>query len=250
MATLSFNPFIIGILRNAQVILARTKDTAKLIPDRYASKVRVMLETAMVDELLASPVRPDTDESNNALRVIYTGRLVAFKNFSAALNAIARAKDKGLNLHFVVVGDGPLRSSLEALSRKLGIAEQVEFRGPLSHDEVFVALRNSDVYLFPSLREGGVWSLMEAMSIGLPTICVNTSGMEVITDDTSAIRIEPASQQQMIEDFAQALGQLARSPSQRRQLGDNARKRIEEHFLWRHKGDFMISLFEELEKTA
>jgi glycosyltransferase involved in cell wall biosynthesis len=100
------------------------------------------------------------------------------------------------------------------------------------------------------LKEGGVWSLMEAMSMGLPSICVKTSGMEVITDDTSAIRVEPVSQQQMIEDFASALEQLAKSPALRRQLGDNARKRIKEHFLWRHKGEFMASLFDKLEHTA
>jgi glycosyltransferase involved in cell wall biosynthesis len=251
MATMPLNPFIFGILRRSRLILTRTENTAGLIPPRYASKVHVVLETAMADDLLdRRPARNGSDDAGGVLRVIYTGRLVALKNVAAAIHAVAHATANCTCLRLVIIGDGPLRPELQLLAKKLNIAEKVEFRGTVPQAEVIDALANSDVYLFPSLKEGGVWSLMEAMSMGLPSICVKTSGMEVITDDTSAIRIEPVSQQQMIEDFASALEQLAKSPALRRQLGDNARKRIKEHFLWRHKGEFMASLFDKLEHTA
>jgi glycosyltransferase involved in cell wall biosynthesis len=250
MSTVSFNPFLICIIHRARVVLARTEDTARLVPACYSSKVRVVLETAMTDDMLAQSVLPRIDKTNKVLRIIYTGRLVALKNFATVLHAIAHVIDQGIKLRLVIVGDGPLRSSLEALSNRLRITGHIEFRGAVSQTEVFNELRNSDIYLFPSLKEGGVWSLMEAMAFGLPTICINASGMQVITDDLSAIRIEPISQQQMIDEFAKALVRLAQSPSLRRELGNNARCRIEKHFLWHHKGDFMASLFEELEHTT
>lgn len=249
MATLPVNPLIMGIVRRAKVILARTEVTAKLIPAHHAGKVRVVLETAVADDLLSVGIRERVGTAG-PLRVIYTGRLVALKNVAAAIHAIARARARGANLEFVIVGNGPLRETLKALAERLGIAEFVTFLGSVSQAEVIEQLGKSDVYLFPSLKEGGVWSLMEAMSTGLPTVCVDTSGMAVITDETSAIRVAPDSQEQMIAGFTQALVDLAQSPELRRRLGTNARKRIEDHFRWHHKAEFMQALFDELERPA
>lgn len=250
MATLPINPLIMKIVRRSRFILARTEDTAQLIPVRYREKVKVVLETGITEDFLSSYIYTLRDRTEERLRVIYTGRLVAFKNVATAIHAVARAKDRGCHLHFVVVGDGPLRKSLQALANELGLSTEIEFRGSISQSKVIEELHHSDVYLFPSLREGGAWSLMEAMSVGLPVICVKTSGMAVMTSERTAIRVEPVSQEYMIDQFAQALIDLAKSPALRRELGENARKRIEEHFRWYHKGEFMRDLFKELESAS
>lgn len=248
MATVPVNPFLLGPLRRAKVILTRTEDTARVIPRPYSHKVRVVLETAIADDFLARTRRLPTHIKQDSLRVIYTGRLVALKNVASAIHSIAHAKTHGVDVKFVIVGDGPLRESLEGLVVRLGVEGQVIFLGSISQTEVIEELVKSDVYLYPSLKEGGVWSLMEAMSVGLPIVCVNTSGMAVITDENSAIRVSPDSQGQMIADFARALVELAQSPELRRNLGANARKRIEGHFRWHHKAEFMRGLFDELER--
>jgi glycosyltransferase involved in cell wall biosynthesis len=54
----------------------------------------------------------------------------------------------------------------------------------------------------------------------------------------------------MIVGFTEALVELSRSPERRLQLGQNARRRIEQHFRWGHKGDFMRDLFSELDRSA
>lgn len=247
MSTVRINPFVIRPIRNARFVLVRTEDTARLIPLAYSNKVRVVLETAVSDDLLVRPALPRDLAHSGPLRVIYTGRLVALKNVPAALHAVARAKGAGANIELVLVGDGPERQNLELLASLLGIKDNVQFRGAISHEQVIVELQRSDVYLFPSLKEGGVWSLMEAMSVSLPVICVNTSGMAIITDDSSAIRVEPVSQEHLIASFTEALLALACAPEHRLQLGQNARARIEKHFRWNHKGVLMREIFEELE---
>lgn len=247
MATFSVNPIVMDIVKRSEIILARTGDTARLIPASYSRKVRVVLETAISEDLLSEQVRNQPKVEAGPLRVVFTGRLVAFKNVAAAISAVALAAQRGLRLNLVIVGDGPLRKELENLTRSLGIESLVDFRGAVPQVEVISELHKSDVYLFPSLREGGVWSLMEAMSVGLPVICVKTSGMELITDDASAIRIEPVSQEIMVDGFAQALLGLGNSPEWRRQLGENARNRIEENFRWQHKAEFMQTLLSEID---
>jgi glycosyltransferase involved in cell wall biosynthesis len=249
MATMGINPLFMGVLRSAQVILARTSDTAAILPTRYAGKVRVVLETAVADEWLAKPpVRPAAECVVGPVHVIYTGRLVAFKNVAVAILALSLARKKGVDLRLSIVGDGPQRPALQALAEAEGIGGLVTFTGMVTQAQVLAGLQDSDIYLLPSLREGGVWSLMEAMALGLPVVCVNTSGMAVIADAESAILVEPHSQQQMIDDFADALIALAKSPERREQLGRKARQRIETHFRWQHKGEFMQALFTELER--
>lgn len=91
---------------------------------------------------------------------------------------------------------------------------------------------------------------MEAMSVGLPVVCLNTSGMSIITDEASAIRVKPLSQEQIIDGFAQALVALANSPECCRQMGESTQTRMQKHFCWNHKGDFMRVLLNELEKHS
>lgn len=242
MRTISFNPLIMPVIKRSKFIIARTDDTAKLIPKKYSHKVSVMLETAISDDLLIKKNIAHSNNKQNILRVIYTGRLIAIKNVAAALRAVAKAKDKGISLSFVIVGDGPLRATLVSLANELGISQVVEFKGKLTPDQVLEELSSSDVYLFPSLKEGGVWSLMEAMAVGLPVVCVNSSGMSVITDEKSAIRVNPSSQNTMVEEFANALVYLSQYSSIRKKLGQAAKERIEENFNWRQKGRFFERL--------
>jgi glycosyltransferase involved in cell wall biosynthesis len=234
-------------MRRSKIILARTGDTAKALPNRYAHKVKVVLETAIAEELYSTSIPPIKEDGTDVLQVVYTGRLIALKNVSAAILAVARAIDRGVKLRLLIVGGGPLRHELETLSNRMGIKDSVEFWGVVSQAEAVEALRSSDMYLFPSLKEGGSWSLMEAMAVGLPTICVNASGMAVITDENSAIRVDPISREQLIDGFAEALVELARFPGKRKYLGENAHKRIQEDFQWANKRKFMEALLDELE---
>lgn len=110
-------------------------------------------------------------------------------------------------------------------------------------------LEQSDIFLFPSLREGGSWSLMEAMAIGLPVICLNWSGMAISTDDSCAIRLPVTNPEQMPKDIADAIMRLVENPDLRRKMGDAGRERIRQVFNWDAKGEFMENLFEELENS-
>ncbi|MBK6006673.1 glycosyltransferase [Ramlibacter ginsenosidimutans] len=250
IATIGLNPLLMGVIRRARLILARTDETARLIPDAYSEKVRVVLETSMADDILASTMRTEARSNAPDLRVIYTGRLIPLKNLALGIRAVAMARRHGAGVRLTVVGDGPLRKSLEKLAHDEGIAEFVDFLGNMPQADVLASLRESDAYLFPSLKEGGVWSLMEAMAASLPVVCVDGSGMSVITDETCAIRVVPTSEEAMMQGFVDALLRLAESPQLRIQLGTNGRRRIEEQFRWEHKRQFMAAVFRDIEHVA
>ena len=77
---------------------------------------------------------------------------------------------------YQMVGDGN-RERLEKIISDLGVEDQVEFMGVMTHERVFEWLDSIDIYIQPSRQEGLPRALIEAMSRGLPCIGARTGGI-------------------------------------------------------------------------
>jgi glycosyltransferase involved in cell wall biosynthesis len=245
--TASINPLIICPAQAAQAIISRTEDSKNIFPRNFQHKITVMLETGISGEILRK-YKPLTFEKNPVeIRAVYSGRLVSFKNVKSALLALAAIQPTHPHVCLTIVGDGPQRNSLQTLTTRLGLQSRVNFMGSVSQFDAIQVLQKSHIFFFPSLREGGTWSLIEAMAVGLPVICMDTTGMHVITDESCALRIPPTSPEDTVNRMAEALVKLADSAELRRSLGENGRRRIEQNFLWSQKGEFVAALMSELQ---
>jgi L-malate glycosyltransferase len=103
------------------------------------------------------------------------GRLSEVKQVDLFLNAIALAKKSHPNITAVVVGDGPDRQALEALSRTLGLSSNVTFAGWQSN--VADWLRNSKIFVLTSSSEGLSQALIQALICGLPAVVSNVGDL-------------------------------------------------------------------------
>lgn len=159
--------------------------------------------------------------------VLCVGRLTPAKGQHLLLEAIARLRDSGEKVQLVLVGDGPDRASLEAVSRKLHLEEIVTFRGALNQDEVKSAYSDCDAFVLPSFAEGIPVVLMEAMSFGLPCVSSRVAGIpELITDGETGFLTAPSD----VDDLVARLRLLIRDPSLRRRLGSKGRARVSEAY--------------------
>jgi glycosyltransferase involved in cell wall biosynthesis len=113
------------------------------------------------------------------LRLVAVGSMEHLsKAQDAAIEALARCRAEGLDARLTLVGDGRYRPSLEALTRSLGLASEVEFRGALAAGEpVRRALDEADVFVLPSRQEGLPRAMIEAMARGLPAIGSTAGGI-------------------------------------------------------------------------
>lgn len=105
----------------------------------------------------------------NALVVGHVGRFHEAKNHTFMMDIAAEVIRKEPSVYFLLVGDGPLRPSIEAKASKLGILEHVIFAG-LRSDVPQVMKSAMDIFLMPSLYEGLPLVGMEAQAAGLPCI--------------------------------------------------------------------------------
>ena len=244
MNALSFmHPGVMFAAYRAKVILARTPNTARAIPNCFRAKVQTILETAMEDSVFEHKCVYQLND--DVVRMITTGRLLPNKNIVTAVKSLEYIP-KDYRVKLTIIGSGYQRREIEETAKRIGRSQDVVIIDELPREEVLAAVEKSDIFLFPSLREGGSWSLMEAMAIGLPVICLDWAGMAIITDDNCAIRIPVSNPEQMPKDMAAAIITLIKNPGLREAMGKAGRNRIKEVYNWETKGLFVEQLFNSL----
>lgn len=146
-----------------------------------------------------------------------------------------------------VVGDGPQKDELESLSRQLGLADRVVFRGPVDRAEVRRLLAAADAFVLPSRYEGMSNSALEALEAGLPVLLSRCGGIDSYVDDSVAWMCEPDDEGSL---FA-ALCQMLDAPAvQLLAMGQRARMLVEQNFEIGSVGRRNAALFAEVAKSV
>jgi len=163
------------------------------------------------------------DSTTAGLSVLSVGRLVDRKGYAVLLHAARRLRDAGIDVRAIVVGDGPERDRLRALAEELGIATAVEFAGAVGQDEIRRFYERADVFCTPGFAEGVPVVLMEAMAMGLPVVATRVMGVpELVEDGVSGKLVSPG----RADLLAEAIGELAAGPAERRRLGEAGRLKV------------------------
>ncbi|MCU0611188.1 MAG: glycosyltransferase family 4 protein [Candidatus Eisenbacteria bacterium] len=175
------------------------------------------------------------------MHVAFSGVLRQDKRVDLLLEAVARITAKAPRLRVVIAGDGPERSSLQALARSLGVDDRVSWLGWV--EDVSSMLRKTDVFVLPS--DPGVETLsmaaLEAMAVGLPVVATRVGSMEdVVTRDTG-ILIDAGD----IAGLSDALLLLYGNPLMRKTLGLAGRERQRSHYSATLLPLRMLSLLED-----
>ena len=128
------------------------------------------------DILLKSGHTPNFSQPNQTgYRLVGLGRLSYVKGFDLLLDAISIAvNDYGLDIRLTIVGDGQERAALEAKARRNNITERVVFAG--AQPNPYPYLKEADLFVCPSRKEGFNIAILEAMALGLPVVAVKSAG--------------------------------------------------------------------------
>ena len=109
-------------------------------------------------------------------------RLGPQKGLHILVDAIAMIVPERPDLRVIVLGEGPLRASLEARTVALGIAANIEFAGVASSDAVRQHMTDSRAFVLPSFAEGLPVVLMEALALRRPVITTWVAGIPELVD--------------------------------------------------------------------
>jgi glycosyltransferase involved in cell wall biosynthesis len=134
-------------------------------------------------------------------------------------------REQGMDVFFVIVGDGPERNNLKALALSLGIEDRVRFAGFRPNARDF--LRIFDAFVLPSIHEGTPMALLEAMHEGIPCVATNVGGIpEILENGQCGIMVPPKSP----TELARACGMVLQNGYQRDSLVKRAYERVLRHY--------------------
>lgn len=176
-------------------------------------------------------------------RIVCVGRMWPEKGLEFALDAFARMKPSDPRLRLVLYGDGPERPALEARARQLGIDGKVDFTGWIRPGAVGEILNTATVLLMPSRAEALSLAGLEAAMMARPIVAARVGGLcELIEDGVTGLLVDPEDP----DAFAAAMTSLLDDPQRAIRMGEAARRRVRDRFVWSHCVDSYHRVYEYL----
>jgi len=171
---------------------------------------------------------PNFGHRNTETRIACIGRLISNKGPQYFVEAAPIILHKFPSTKFLIIGEGPLLSSLHSRVKELGVKDHFQFLGAVPKLSTF--LRDCDVYVRPSLTEGMPLTVLEAMACGIPTVATRIEGAaEILTHGDTGFLVEPKN----VDQLAFYISKLVGDPELRSRMGKRARESVENHNDWK-----------------
>ena len=238
------DPFFIISQKKAKAILVCNKESFAKIPKKWQKKTYFFPVNGISKEDLDLLSRKKK-KSENKFKVLSAGKLLPIEGFSLAIKAFKVFSDKVKNAELEIIGDGPELLPLKNLAQQLKIQDKIKFKKWLPRDEFLKELVDCDVFLFPSLRDGGGQVVIEAMAASKPVICLDLAGPGFHIKEEWGVKIKPTFPERAIKEIAKALEKLYTNESLRIQLGKRARERVENFYHLDKLGERLFKIYQE-----
>jgi len=182
--------------------------------------------------------------------VISAGRFVPLKGFDLSIRSFAQfmkfiaPTDKN-KCELLLVGSGPEEKKLKMLAEDLKISAYVKFISWIERDALMEKFKSASVFLFPS-HEGAGMVVAEAMSFGLPVICLDNEGPGQFINKNCGIAVPHNTYTSTINGLAHALISLFVLPEKKMEMGKAARRQFELTFHWDRRGEELQKIYAAL----
>lgn len=202
-------------------LVAVSRDCASISSAASLRKMSIVLNGADIERFTARRADPARAGS----RAVCIARLASAKDPDTLVRAarIVRAADPTFELD--LVGDGPLRSSVEQLIMALDLRASVHVCGAI--EDVRDRLQQAAVFVMSSISEGTPLAVIEAMAAGLPVVATPVGGVaDLVVPGVTGLLVPPRSP----EALATAILTLLRNPDARREMGTQGLRRAADLF--------------------
>jgi len=201
--------------------------------------------TFSLDKLqIGAQVRQGLGCATDHLLVCAVGRLSPEKGHGFLLAAFREVVAAVPEARLVLVGDGPLRSRLQAQAARWSLSDHVIFAGYRNDVEAIIAA--SDLLVMSSLREGFGDPIIEAMALCKPVIASRVGGMvEIVRDEETGLLVPSGDP----DTLALAMIKLLKDPQAREQMGLQGRQVALREFSVQRLADDLAKLYNEVIST-
>jgi glycosyltransferase involved in cell wall biosynthesis len=240
-----FQPILYRLLKRCSVIIATSPNyiaTSRVLKD-FRDRCQVIPygipveQFQLPDQTLVDRIR----EKHGDRLVLSVGRLVYYKGFEYLIRAMVKVRGR-----LLIIGDGPLRRSLEQLAIDCGVADRVVFLGEVQNEDTIPYYHATDLFALASIARSEAFGIvqLEAMACGKPV--VNTwldSGVPFVSlDEVSGLTVLPMDS----DALAGTINVLLDDPELRAKYGASARVRVREKFALEVMTRRMLQLYAQV----
>ncbi len=200
--------------RHADLILCKTEITRQALPERARRKAILFTDVA-TDVSAASSISSGTPNASPADKAagaptefITVGRMDAWRGFDLAVEAVARVAKEGKKVRLTIVGGGKGLVRLQNKIKELKIEQMVTLTGLVEMEEYQRLMQRADVVVNPALKEGAVTVSFDAMAMGKPLICIDTTGFTRYFDESFSIVVPRTGRNDVVNNLAKAMMEL------------------------------------------
>lgn len=248
MADLGSDDLLREICDAAEFVAVETEYSRGLMAQRCPGSAHKIYRVYNGMNLTNFPRPATATREAGPIEILSTGRLVAFKGFDYLIEACEQLRERGVEFRCEIIGDGPLRETLQRQIDDLRLGARVTLQGALPQDRVLEKLQGCDVFALASTVDDAGASdvfptvILEAMASARPVVSTTVAGIaEAVLDKETGLLV-PAGESGL---FADALELLCRNNHLRARYGLAGRQRIEEHFQIETTVRPLIDLFEK-----
>lgn len=230
------------LFERASLLLAASTELAERLEELGAPREKLVVHRLGIDlnHFAYAERRGET------MKGLMVGRMVEKKGMVYGLEAFARLRKARPDAELALIGDGPLRDSLETKASELGLGASVRFLGAVDAAGVQAAMQAADFFMAPSVetasgdRESGTLVVKEACATGLPVVATLHGGIPEIVDDEVTGYLVP---ERDVDALAERLITLAKDPALRLRLGREGRRKMEREYDTRARNEALEARF-------
>ena len=239
-----FRPFQRKFLTRASRILVGSPQLADTSPVLQPFRERIVVVPYGVDpaDWNERPAMADAiRERFPGPLLVFLGRMVHYKGIDLLIEAM-----RGIDATCLLIGDGPKRGELEALTAKEAIRHKILFLGEIADDERAAYFHAADIFVLPSRTRAEAFgiSMLQAMACGTPAISTElgtgTSWLNVNNETGIVVRPNDA------QALSGAIKSLLAEPTRRAEMGWAAAERVRQYFTRYSMLESLASLYASL----
>jgi glycosyltransferase involved in cell wall biosynthesis len=224
-----FDPFVRRTMAQASCVLAKTRETQEALPAVARRKVLQVSELG-VGAVAAARRAPWPRPASQTLRLLYAGRLLGGKGVSYAVDCVHELRQRGIAVELTLAGDGRLESWLRQRIDAHGISDDVRLLGKVPREQMQTLYDAADLLLFPSWHDSSGNVVVEALSRGLPVVCLDLGGPRYVVDEHCAliVRTDGLDESGVAVALAERIAPVARDGAALIRMSEQALRRAGE----------------------
>ncbi len=238
-----FTPGLRSSRECSSAILTASRTTLKEMPESVQSRCVFIPENAV--DLAKFPLLPREKSclnSDQPLRLSFVGRLVALKGIDMLLEAAAPLLRTG-EATLEIIGDGPERARLQSMIGAMGLTSTVRMEGWIEHANLGPKLRESDLFVFPSIREFGGGAVLEAMALGIPPVVLDHGGPPELVPPGTGFVIPMTDRADIVSNLQALLITVSGDREALAETGKRAQQHVQQFYTWEAKARQIVEVY-------